>query len=76
MTKRASTTVRFETRTTIARPIDDVFGRSRELSFTAQHDASSAAHAVPRSDTRLPPPNPRTPSHVRARAQRAAKALL
>src|SRR6266571_5133614 len=31
MTKRASTTVRYETRTTIARPIDDVFGRLADV---------------------------------------------
>ena len=31
MTKRASTTVRYETRTTIDRPIDDVFGRLADL---------------------------------------------
>ena len=31
MTKRASTTVRYETRTTIDRPINDVFGRLADL---------------------------------------------
>jgi uncharacterized protein YndB with AHSA1/START domain len=31
MTKRASTTVRYETRTTIDRPIGDVFGRLADL---------------------------------------------
>jgi uncharacterized protein YndB with AHSA1/START domain len=31
MTKRASTTVRYETRTTIDRPIDEVFGRLADL---------------------------------------------
>jgi len=31
MTKRASTTVRYETRTTIARPIDDAFGRLADV---------------------------------------------
>jgi uncharacterized protein YndB with AHSA1/START domain len=31
MTKKASTTVRYETRTTIGRPIDEVFGRLADL---------------------------------------------
>jgi uncharacterized protein YndB with AHSA1/START domain len=31
MTTRASTTVRYETRTTIDRPIDDVFGRLADV---------------------------------------------